>query len=76
MNRACEENDVCQTTIIPANFALGDRHDLYRAAMRYNVEKNGTFSYSLQLRKMLAVTDADGERLDFEARQGTGSFNI
>ena len=44
--------------------------------MRYNVEKNGTFSYSLQLRKMLAVTDADGERLDFEARQGTGSFNI
>ena len=76
INRACEENDVCQTSIIPANLPLRDRHDVYRAAMRYNVERNETFSYKLQMRKILAVSDDDGERLDFEAKQGTGSFNI
>ena len=51
---------------------------LYLSAMRYNVEKlsSSPFSYKLQMRRMLGVADEVAEELDFEAKRGTGSFNI
>ena len=55
-----------------------DLHMLYLSAMRYNVEKlsSSPFSYKLQMRRMLGVADDVAEELDFEAKRGTGSFNI
>ena len=50
--------------------------NLYREAIKLNVERRDNFSYSLQLRKLLGIEEADAERLDIEARQQAGSFSI
>ena len=41
INAALDENTVCQKTIMPStiNFTDKERFDLYRAAMRLNVER-------------------------------------
>ena len=80
INAALDENNICEKSIMSVNFSEQERYDLYRDAMKLNIErsedKHYGFAYKLQMRKMLQVKDEHAEKLELEASLGTGSFNI
>lgn len=75
LKHALEENGIARGPLLVSKYDKNDRLRLYRLHLQ-NTEVPPNFAILLQLREMLAISEADAEQLEVEVFESGGAFSI